>query len=278
MILIAGLDIGGSVTKGVLMKGENILAYSEAQASDPITSALGCLGRLLADKGMKIRDLSRVALTGSVTRRLKLDMIEVDYKIVDEIEAIGLGGLYLSGKKEAIVVSIGTGTAIVYARRNVNEHYVEHLGGTGVGGGTIAGLGKLLLKKEYPSSIFKEALGGELSKVNLQVKDIVGGPIGRIPAEATASNFGKVGDDTRPEDIALGLITMIAEVVATVAYFAAKQRKIEENIIFVGKLPSQEIFSKRLLDTLSILGGKATIPKNAEYATAIGAAKVLGKA
>ncbi|MEM3504146.1 MAG: hypothetical protein QW134_07990, partial [Nitrososphaeria archaeon] len=184
---------------------------------------------------------------------------------------------HLSGKKEAIVVSVGTGTAIVYARMNANGHHVEHLGGTGVGGGTIAGLGKLLLKKEYPSSIFREALGGELSRVNLQVKDIVGGPIGRIPAEATASNFGKVGDDTRPEDIALGLITMIAEVVATVAYFAAKQKGLEESIIFVGKLPSQEIFSNRLLDTLSILGGRAVIPKNAEYATAIGAAKSLRK-
>jgi len=43
----------------------------------------------------------------------------------------------------------------------------------------------------------------------------------------------------------------------------------------VGKLPSQEIFSKRLLDTLNVLGGKAVIPKNAEYATAIGAAKAL---
>ncbi len=276
-MLVAGLDIGGSVTKGVLMDGDSILAHSEVQASDSITSALGCLGRLLADTSMKIRDLGKVALTGSVTRRLKLDMIEVDYKIVDEIDAIGLGGLHLSGKKEAIVVSVGTGTAIVYARMNANGHHVEHLGGTGVGGGTIAGLGKLLLKKEYPSSIFREALGGELSRVNLQVKDIVGGPIGRIPAEATASNFGKVGDDTRPEDIALGLITMIAEVVATVAYFAAKQKGLEESIIFVGKLPSQEIFSNRLLDTLSILGGRAVIPKNAEYATAIGAAKSLRK-
>jgi type II pantothenate kinase len=274
-MLIAGLDIGGSVTKGVLFDDEKIIAYSEVQASDSITSALGCLGRLLADTGMKIRDLRKVALTGSITRRLKLDMIEIDYRVIDEIEAIGLGGLYLSGKNEAIVVSVGTGTAIVYARRHGKEYSVEHLGGTGVGGGTIAGLGKLLLKKDYPSNIFKEALGGDLSRVNLQVRDIVGGPIGRIPAEATASNFGKVGDDTRPEDIALGLITMIAEVIATIAYFAAKQKSLEENIIFVGKLPSQEIFSKRLLDTLNVLGGKATIPKNAEYATAIGAAKAL---
>lgn len=275
MMLVAGLDIGGSVTKGVLVDGDKIIAYSEVQASDSITSALGCLGRLLADRGMKIRDLGKVALTGSVTRRLKLDMIEVDYKVVDEIEAIGLGGLYLSGKNEAIVVSVGTGTAVVYAKREGEGYFVEHMGGTGVGGGTIAGLGKLLLKKEYPSNIFKEALGGDLSRVNLLVKDIVGGPIGRVPAEATASNFGKVGDETRQEDIALGLITMIAEVVATIAYFAARQKSLEKNIIFVGKLPSQEIFSKRLMDTLDMLGGKAVVPENAEYATAIGAAKAL---
>jgi len=274
-MIVAGLDIGGSVTKGVLINKHKIWALSEVQASDSLASGLGCLGKLLSDAKVRMKDVSEVALTGSIGRGFKLDMIELKYRIISEIEAIGIGGLYLSGKKEAIVASIGTGTAIVYARLEETKYCVEHLGGTGVGGGTMVGLGKLLLNKDKASTIFKKAKLGDIRRTNLLVQDLVGGPIGRIPANATASNFGKVGDDTRPQDTALGLIVMIAETIATVTYFASKQKNLENEVVFVGKLPSQELFSEKLTATLDILGGKATIPVNALYATAIGAAKAI---
>ncbi|MEM3403294.1 MAG: hypothetical protein QXJ17_01895 [Nitrososphaeria archaeon] len=274
-MIVAGLDIGASVTKGVLINENKIWTLSEVQASDSIASAVGCLGRLLSNSKIKIKDLSQVALTGSISKDLKLDMIDLRYKIVDEIDAIGVGGLHLSGKKEAIVASVGTGTAIVHAKLEEKRYYVEHLGGTGIGGGTMVGLGKLLLNKDRATTILKRARSGDASRVNLLVQDIVGGPIGRIPANATASNFGKVGDDTRPEDVALGLVTMISEIIVTLTYFAAKQKKLENDIVFVGRLPSQELFSERLSQTLEMLGGRCIIPVNALYATAIGAAKAI---
>jgi len=274
-MIVAGLDIGASVTKGVLINENKVWALSEVQASDSVASAVGCLGRLLSNSKIKIKDLSQVALTGSISKDLKLDMIELSYKIVDEINAIGIGGLYLSGKKEAIVASIGTGTAIVHAKLEGKKYYVEHLGGTGIGGGTMVGLGKLLLNKDKATTILKRARSGDVSRVNLLVQDIVGGPIGRIPANATASNFGKVGDDTRPQDVALGLVIMISEIIVTLTYFAAKQKSLENDIVFVGRLPSQELFSDRLSQTLETLGGRCVIPLNALYATAIGAAKAI---
>jgi len=276
-MIVAGLDIGASVTKGVLVDEDKILALSEVQASDSLASGLGCLGKLLSDANVKMRDISKIALTGSIGRGFKLDMIELKYKVVDEIRAIGIGGLYLSGKKEAVVASIGTGTAIVHARSDQARYHVEHLGGTGIGGGTMIGLGRLLLNKDKASTIFKQARSGDITRTNLLVQDLVGGPIGIVPANATASNFGKVGDETRLEDIALGLIVMIAETIATVTYFAAKQKNLEREIVFVGKLPSEKLFSEKLVETSSILGGKATIPVNTSYATAIGAAKAIGQ-
>jgi type II pantothenate kinase len=274
-MIVAGLDIGGSVTKGVLLNESKIWALSEVQASDSIASGLGCLGKLLSEAKIKMKDVSEVALTGSISRGFKFDMTELKYGIVNEIDAVGIGGLFLSGKKEAIVASIGTGTAIVHAKAEGTKYHVEHLGGTGVGGGTMVGLGKLLLNKDQTSTIFKKAKLGDISRTNLLVQDIIGGPIGIIPANATASNFGKVGDETRSEDIALGLIVMIAETIATITYFAAKQKNLEKEIVYVGRLPAQELFAKKLTEILGILGGKATIPVNALYATAIGAAKAI---
>ncbi|MGQ9780999.1 MAG: hypothetical protein ACUVQ8_01920 [Nitrososphaeria archaeon] len=276
-MIVVGLDIGASVTKGVLVNEDKIWALSEIQASDFLASGLGCLGKLLSDAKVRMRDISKIALTGSIGRGFRLDMIELKYKVVDEINAIGIGGLYLSGKGEAIVASIGTGTAIVHVKYEKAEYRVEHLGGTGIGGGTLIGLGKLLLNKDKASTIFKQAESGDITRTNLLVQDLVGGPIGIVPASATASNFGKVGDETRLEDIALGLIVMIAETIATVTYFAAKQKNLEKEIVFVGRLPSEKLFSEKLIETSSILGGKATIPINASYATAIGAAKAIGQ-
>ena len=270
---VAGLDVGGSVTKGVLINRNKILSLSEVQSSDPIASAMGCLAKLLAESETKIRDLSEIALTGSLARKFKLDAIEVNYNFVNEIDAIGIGGLYLSQKKEAIVVSVGTGTAIVHAKIEKGRYSIEHLGGTGIGGGTLVGLSKLLLNKDQPTTVFKMAKLGDISKTSLLVFDIVAGPLGKIPASATASNFGKVGDDTKPEDIALGLITMVAQTVATMAYFAAKEKNLGNEIVFVGKLPSQELFAEKLTETLKVFGTTTEIPKNAPYATAIGAAK-----
>ena len=57
---------------------------------------------------------------------------------VEEFTANAKGGLYLSGLDRAIIVSMGTGTAYVYA----DAQSSEYLGGTGVGGGTLVGLSK----------------------------------------------------------------------------------------------------------------------------------------
>ncbi len=60
----------------------------------------------------------------------------------DEFLANGLGAQYNTGLDSLLVVSMGTGTSFV----KVQGSTVEHIGGLGIGGGTILGLSKLLLK------------------------------------------------------------------------------------------------------------------------------------
>jgi len=78
-------------------------------------------------------------------------------------------------------------------------------GGTAVGGGTLLGLSKLLMKTEDVKKIGQLAEKGNLSKIDLSIGDIVGKGIGLLPSNVTACNFGKI-KNARKQDIALGLI------------------------------------------------------------------------
>ncbi|MDZ7605756.1 MAG: hypothetical protein U5K79_09255 [Cyclobacteriaceae bacterium] len=76
---------------------------------------------------------------GSMQIRDRLMGIPV--KKVAEFDAIGTAGAYLTGFQEAMVISMGTGTAIVH----VKHEKIVHWGGSGVGGGTMVGLARQLL-------------------------------------------------------------------------------------------------------------------------------------
>ncbi len=61
-----------------------------------------------------------------------------------EFIADGLGARHESGKDSIIVVSMGTGTSLIRCAGDS----IEHIGGIGIGGGTLQGLARLLLKTD----------------------------------------------------------------------------------------------------------------------------------
>lgn len=186
---------------------------------------------------------------------------------LNEFNCLGQGGLWLAKKSQAVVVSCGTGTSIVLAKKNKPS---IHLGGTGVGGGILLGLGKLILKTDSAETIFSLANTGDKTKVNLTVGDILGHGIGLLPADATAANFGKIKSE-KIEDLAAGLINLIAETIGMVACLAAKTAP-ETNLIFVGRLAANQLIQAYLKSVCDLFKFKAIFPQNAVYATAIGAA------
>jgi len=271
-MIVLGLDIGGSMTKSILVENGEIKGAVQVTASGPLVSAAGAIGKITEELGVRLSSIELIACTGGGSRKIGPSFLGLKTVKVDEIEAIGLGGLALSGLKEAVVSSVGTGTAIVSVRREGGSIVTRHLGGTGVGGGTLIGLSKLLLNRSSIKGIFELARRGDFRNVDLTIMDIVGGPIGRLPADTTASNFGNVGDGAKLEDIAAGLLNMVAQVIGTVTYFAAKAEGLEKKIVFIGSLPTIPEFSEILTSTVSLLGGVATVPEMACYATALGAA------
>ncbi|MEM4462102.1 MAG: pantothenate kinase, partial [Candidatus Bathyarchaeia archaeon] len=220
MKLYLGVDIGSSITKAVAVEDGVIVGFTSITTMDPIAAASGAVGKLLAEHRYRLEDIVSIAVTGGGARFLKVgELFGIPLVVVDEVEAIGLGGIALTGKGRALVVSMGTGTAMV-----VVEDYgrsIRHIGGTGVGGGTLLGLGRLLLNKHSVEVLENLAERGDPSRVDLTVFDIAGGPVGVVPGEATASNFGKISDEARDEDVAAALFNLIGQVVGVLAVFAS---------------------------------------------------------
>ena len=106
-------------------------------ANDPLTSLYGAFGKFTDQNSLSLSDIERVMITGVGSSYTSKPIYSLPCTHVPEFTCIGLGGIYLSSLERAIVASLGTGTAIIYAESGVNLY----LGGTGVEG-TLLGLSK----------------------------------------------------------------------------------------------------------------------------------------
>ncbi len=266
---IIGIDVGGSTTKIVGFDSRNdLITPLFVKANDPLTALYGAFGKFTDTNRIELGDIERVMVTGCGSSYITKPLYGLECKHVAEFDCIGLGGLYLSGLERAIVVSMGTGTAIVKAENGKN---VEYLGGTGIGGGTLIGLSKKILGVTDVDSIVELAASGDLSDIDLRVSDITRKDIPGMSSELTAANFGKLSDLATPSDLALGLINMIFESVAMLALFAARDKKIE-NIVMTGNMTTIPQ-AKKIFDSLNnTFEVNFIVPDNSQFSTVIGAA------
>lgn len=274
---VIGIDVGGTTTKIVGFrtnkKGEQgLIAPQFVRATDPLTSIYGAFGKFTAENNLALSDIDRIMMTGAGSVYVKNEIYNLPCCAVPEFTSSGMGGLYLSGLDEAIVVSMGTGTAINHAKRVGNEHEIKYLGGTGVGGGTLIGLSRKLIGVDTIEHIEKLATEGNLDNIDLRIKDIAQNRTYHgINENLTAANFGKVSDMATGADLALGITNMVAETIAMMAVFAARSYKIRD-IVLIGNLttiePIRNVFES-LGDSFDV---RFVIPENAQFGTVIGAA------
>lgn len=276
--VVIGIDVGGSTTKIVGFRAgregkQALIDPLFVRATDPITSIYGAFGRFTLENGLSLDDIDRVMMTGVGSSYMSSPIYSLDCRAVPEFSGVGLGGLYLSGLSDAIIVSMGTGTALVHAkRRDDGETDIDYLGGTGVGGGTLLGLTKRMLGVDTVEHIAQLCEGGDLSRVDLTIKDISrNDQFPGVNYNLTAANFGKLSDLADSHDVALGLANMVAETVAMMAVFAARGNGVRD-IVLTGNLttiqPIRRVF-EGLQDTFGV---NFIIPENAQFGTVIGAA------
>ena len=269
MSVILGIDIGGSTTKIVGLRSDgSTIAMHRVQAQDPITSLYGALGNFLFTNRLALTDVSRIVLTGVGASYVEKDIYGIPTEKVDEFTAVGVGGLALSGQERAVVVSMGTGTAFIWAERG---REVRHLCGSGVGGGTLAGLCSRLCGTRQYDQIVKLAETGSVSNIDLSVGDITRNSHPSLPLDITAANFGNVSDTATAGDFAAGVVNMVLQSIGTTAVMACRACGCDTVVLtgFMSNLPQAEdcfaLFTR-------LHGVHFIIPESAAFATSIGAA------
>ena len=269
MAIVLGIDVGGSATKicGFNEKKE-LISPQYVRADDPVSSVYGAFGKFASQNSLSLSEIEKVMITGVGSSFIGADLYGIPTCHVQEFDSIGRGGNYLAGLDEAVVVSMGTGTALVHTTGERSEY----LGGTGVGGGTIKGLARTLLGVTDIPHLDSLAKKGDLSKVDLRIGDISRKNLSpSLFPDTTAANFGKLSDLAEKEDLALGILNLVFETIGMMSVFAARKYDCK-NIVITGALSlmdhAKEVFARlgKMFDLNFIF------PENSRFGTVIGAA------
>lgn len=141
--------------------------------------------------------------------------------------------------------------------------------------GTLLNLSKKLGNVKSINEINNAIKKGDLAQVDLRVEDITEREIKGLPKNTTSSNFGKLQKTANENDLMIGIANMIFETIGMMAVFATQNTKIK-NIIVIGNAANIPYINEVLCRIENLHKGiQFIIPKNAEYAVAIGAIKAL---
>ena len=267
--MILGIDIGGSTTKIVgLNQDGTAQSMLRVKAADPVTSLFGALGRYMTENNLALTDIRRIVLTGVGADFVKQNIYGVPTYKADEFSASAMGALALSGQESGVVVSMGTGTAFLYANADGS---VRHLGGSGIGGGTLGGLCKKLVGMERFGQIKKLALDGDLHQVDLTIRDISPDPASTLHPDMTAANFGNLAEDASPADLAAGAINLVLQAIGTMTVLSCQSCQAD-TVILTGSVTTLDQAEPNFRLFEQLYGIHYIIPESATFATAIGAA------
>lgn len=268
----AAIDFGISNTDAVALVHGVVQRWTRPSTAAPTHAGVR---EILAHGGIDIDTLPTLAVTGGRHRALPTTLGSTAVVAVPEVTAIGRGGqsLAAAGGEEfaapLLVVSAGSGTAVIAARGSTYAHVT----GTGVGGGTLLGLSRLLLGTTDVADIDAMAMRGDANGADLALRDVVSGPIGTLPPDATAVNFGRLArqqETASPDDLAAALMTLVGQVIAITAINAARAERIER-VVMIGHMTDMPSF-RRVIDQVGVYYGmQVLLPEHGGFGTAIGA-------
>ena len=268
MGVILGIDIGGSTTKIVGLRTDgSVISMLRVRAEDQVTSLYGAFGNYLKSNGLTLKDVCRVVLTGVGASFVEGDIFGLPTCRVDEFQASGAGALALSGQDSGVVVTMGTGTAFLWAEAGKQ---VQHLCGAGIGGGTLGGLCHKLVGMERFGQIKKLAAQGNLNHVDLTIKDITPDPAATLDPDMTASLFGNLSEDATPADLAAGAVHLVLQSIGTMTVLACQSCRTQ-TVILTGSMTTLDQAEPNFAAFEKLYGIRYIIPENATFATAIGA-------
>ena len=257
MKIVIGIDVGISTTKIVgIDDSGTVISPIRIKATDPVTSLYGAFGKYLYDNNIQLDEVEHVMITGVGAAYVSSPIYGLPTDKTEEFIADGLGARYESDLERMIVVSMGTGTSLVQC----DEDGIRHIGGIGIGGGTLAGLSRVLLQTDDVKQVSALAMRGDISNINVLIGDISPNPLPGLPKNATASLFGNAASNASREDIAVGIICTVLQAIGSATILSSLRSGIRE-FVLIGNLtllpqckevfPAMEKLYKVLINTPS---------------------------
>lgn len=257
---IIGIDIGSSTIKIVEYKNEQICSKQISESKEYEKTIDNFINE------NNIKEIDKIVLTGINANKIDVSKYKLPVEVVDEFTAIGTGGLYLSQKEKAIIASVGTGTALIRAE---GKNF-KHLGGTGVGAGTLTNLCNKFADIKSFEEIIELSKQGELSNIDLRIADLTDEDIKTLPPELTLANFGKLKENASEADIVIGLVNMVFEVIGMMTAFASTNDDIKD-VVLIGNIACIPVVKDVLNKIEKTHRLSFIIPENPQYAVVIGA-------
>lgn len=263
-----GVDAGASLVKLALREGDELRnELHPAGAIDTVAERIAQLG----PKCLGLTGAGASRLAGRVGESVR----------VTEFSAWGAGvrRLLAAQRPEVnepyLLVSLGTGTSVLLAQ----GLGVSRVGGTALGGGTLMGLGGLLLGDVSFSDLTALAARGDRRRVDLLVSDIYRPGEIALAGDATAASFGKprLREAARsPEDLASAIVGLLGENVALICTSLAAAHDVRR-IVYGG---STLRGNRALRDVLTLItaafGREPLFLEEGEFAGALGALELAG--
>lgn len=255
---VLGIDIGSSSTKIALLRGDRVEWTKRIEKDVDLNTALSEL---------PTHRVKKVCVTGVGASYIQGNLLNLPTERVEEFRALGKGAALITHKRNLIVCSVGTGTSFV----RVTPIRMFHIGGTGVGGGMLAGLCEKLFGGFSPERVAEMARAGSLHNVDLTLADVCDGTISNLNPDTTVANLFKAGS---ADDAALahGLYKVIFQSIGVMAAFAAKHHFVK-TIFVCGTILEHGPLAEDILNGVAALHNvKFVYSEQAAFVTAIGAA------
>lgn len=272
---VVGVDAGATLAKIAVAAAGGVVRREllPAEATDEIASRVSAL----APRRAGLAGGGAAALAALLAQR------GVEAVRVNEFAAWGSGATALlreQGRRDEepyLLVSLGTGTSVMLA----DGMSVSRIGGTALGGGTVVGLGALLLGGAGFEAIAALAARGDRRAVDLLVSDIY--RPGEIPltGDLTAANFGRLSRmgtrEARPEDLAQAIMGLVGENVALICAGLGAARQIHR-VVYAGSTLRDNPSLRRVLSEItSALGRQPLFLEGGEFAGALGALRLAAE-
>lgn len=257
-----GIDVGASATKVVVRRDgqRQTRRFSSVDTAD------------VADF-VRAQDAAGIGATGGGGQALVAEFAEDGARGIEEFQAWANGvGILAQEHRVALepaylIASVGTGTSAVLSREGV----ADRAGGCALGGGTLVGLGQLLLGTGDHAALMALAQAGDRMAVDLQIHDIYPD----FPPGFTASNFGGretvAGTPRDREDIAHALAVLVGENVSILCCALAGVHDVHQIVYGGGTLRDNPVCWEVVQRMAQVRGFEAIALPEGEFAGAEGA-------